>query len=49
MFTEKQTYEYPKKLMQGGRKISGWQEISIRIKFGVIITTNVSSLGPLCF
>lgn len=26
MFTEKQIYQYPKKLTQVGKKVSGWQE-----------------------
>lgn len=26
MFTEKQTYKYPKKLMQVVKKVSDWQE-----------------------
>lgn len=46
MFTEKQIYKYPKKLMQVGKKVLGWQENIVRIKSGVIIIiNNVRSLG----
>lgn len=49
MFTEKQTYKYPKKLMQGGRKFQAGKRYSNRTQFGVNIITNVRNLGLLFF